>query len=118
MPAAKKDDGERTRKIVQQLGRAHPDARFELDFTTPLELLVALILAAQFRDDRVNAITPPLFARYRTARAWGEPPPKEAVDIDAAPAAVAAPSAEERLKERQGEPAPGSTPRPVGPTTR
>lgn len=55
---------------------------------------------------------------HRTARAWGEPPPKEAVDIDAAPAAVAAPSAEERLKERQGEPAPGSTPRPVGPTTR
>lgn len=77
MPAAKKDDGERTRKIVQQLGRAHPDARFELDFTTPLELLVALILAAQFRDDRVNAITPPLFARYRTARAWAEADPAE-----------------------------------------
>ncbi len=61
MAAGKKDDGARTRMIVQDLGRAHPDARFELDFTTPLELLVALILAAQFRDDRVNAITPPLF---------------------------------------------------------
>lgn len=77
MAAGKKDDGERARKIVQQLGRAHPDARFELDFDTPLELLVALILAAQFRDDRVNAITPPLFARYRTARAWAEADPAE-----------------------------------------
>lgn len=77
MAAGKKDDGARTRKIVQDLGRAHPDARFELDFTTPLELLVALILAAQFRDDRVNAITPPLFARYRTARAWAEADPAE-----------------------------------------
>jgi endonuclease-3 len=75
--AGKKVDGERTRKIVQQLGRAHPDARFELGFDTPLELLVALILAAQFRDDRVNAITPPLFARYRTARAWAEAAPAE-----------------------------------------
>lgn len=62
---------------MQALGAAHPDARFELDFTTPLELLVALILAAQFRDDRVNAITPPLFARYRTARAWAEADPAE-----------------------------------------
>lgn len=77
MAAAKKDDGARTRKIVQELARAHPDARFELDFTTPLELLVALILAAQFRDDRVNQITPPLFARYRTARAWAEADPAE-----------------------------------------
>lgn len=77
MAAGKKDDGARTRQIVQDLGRAHPDARFELDFTTPLELLVALILAAQFRDDRVNAITPPLSTRYRTARAWAEADPEE-----------------------------------------
>lgn len=62
---------------MQKLARAHPDARFELDFTSPLELLVALILAAQFRDDRVNAITPPLFARYRTPRAWAEADPAE-----------------------------------------
>ena len=77
MAVGKKDDGARTRRIVHELGLAHPDARFELDFTTPLELLVALILAAQFRDDRVNAITPPLFARYRTARAWAAADPAE-----------------------------------------
>ena len=79
MAAGKKDDGGRVRKLVPQLGRAHPDARFELDFDTPLELLIALLLAAQFRDDRVNAITPPLFARYRTARAWAEADP---VDLE------------------------------------
>jgi endonuclease-3 len=71
------DDESRTHRIVQELGLAHPDARFELDFTTPLELLIALILAAQFRDDRVNQITPPLFARYKTARAWAEADPAE-----------------------------------------
>jgi endonuclease III len=71
------DDRARTRRIVRDLDRAHPDARFELDFTTPLELLIALILAAQFRDDRVNEITPALFARYRTARDWAEAPPEQ-----------------------------------------
>jgi endonuclease-3 len=77
VPAPRGDDESRTHRIVQELGRAHPDARFELDFTTPLELLIALILAAQFRDERVNQITPPLFARYRTARAWAEADPAE-----------------------------------------
>ena len=77
MAGGRKADGARARKIVQQLARAHPDARFELDFSTPLELLIALILAAQFRDDRVNEITPPLFARYRTARAWAQADPAE-----------------------------------------
>lgn len=77
MPAAKKVDRARTRRIVAELGRAYPDARFELDFSTPLELLVALILAAQFRDDRVNEITPALFERYRTARDYASAPPDE-----------------------------------------
>jgi endonuclease-3 len=75
--ARKKDDGARAHEIVQALSAAHPDARFELDFETPLELLVALILAAQFRDDRVNQITPPLFARYRTAHDWAAADPAE-----------------------------------------
>lgn len=77
MVAARKNDGARASAIVRELGAAHPDARFELDFESPLELLVALILAAQFRDDRVNQITPALFARYRTARAWAEADPAE-----------------------------------------
>ncbi|MEV6910730.1 endonuclease III [Amycolatopsis sp. NPDC051071] len=44
-----------------------PDAHCELDFTTPLELLVAVVLSAQTTDVRVNLVTPALFARYRTA---------------------------------------------------
>ena len=45
----------------------YPDAHCELDFTSPLELLVATILSAQTTDRRVNAVTPVLFSRYRTA---------------------------------------------------
>jgi len=71
------DDRARVRRIVKDLGQAHPDAKFELDFTTPLELLVALILAAQFRDERVNAITPKLFARYRTAHDYASADPAQ-----------------------------------------
>ncbi|RNL83298.1 endonuclease III [Halostreptopolyspora alba] len=51
----------------RELVRLYPDARCELDFTTPLELLVATILSAQCTDKRVNAVTPELFRRYRTA---------------------------------------------------
>jgi endonuclease-3 len=45
----------------------YPDAHIELNFTTPLELLVATILSAQCTDKRVNLVTPVLFARYHTA---------------------------------------------------
>jgi endonuclease-3 len=45
----------------------YPDAHIELNFTTPLELLVAAILSAQTTDRRVNEVTRVLFARYRTA---------------------------------------------------
>src|SRR5256885_14818361 len=45
----------------------YPDAHTELNFTTPLELLVATILSAQSTDQRVNMVTPVLFARYHTA---------------------------------------------------
>jgi endonuclease-3 len=60
----------RVTRIIAGLRRAHPDAKLALDFSNPLELLVDLILAAQFRDDLVNKITPPLFRKYRTARDW------------------------------------------------
>jgi len=49
------------------LAERYPDAHCELDFTTPLELLVATILSAQSTDKRVNLTTPALFARYPTA---------------------------------------------------
>jgi endonuclease-3 len=62
----------RVRKIIALLKRAHPDAKLALDFSNPLELLVALILAAQARDDLVNSVTPELFGKYRTAAAYAE----------------------------------------------
>ncbi|MFG2037752.1 endonuclease III [Dactylosporangium sp. NPDC048998] len=56
------------------MGRAlaiiHPDAHCELDFTNPLELAVATILSAQCTDERVNQVTPKLFARYPDAVAY------------------------------------------------
>jgi endonuclease-3 len=57
----------RVRKIIAVLKRTHPDAKLALDFTSPIELLVALILAAQARDDLVNVVTPGLFRKYRSA---------------------------------------------------
>ncbi len=62
----------RVRKIIALLKRAHPDAKLALEFSDPLELLVALILAAQARDDLVNTVTPELFRKYRTAAAYAE----------------------------------------------
>lgn len=53
--------------IVRRLKRAYPQAAIALDFTDPLELLVATILSAQCTDARVNIVTRDLFRRYRTA---------------------------------------------------
>ena len=60
----------RARTINRTLHATYPDAHCELDFTSPLELLVATILSAQTTDKRVNQITPILFARYPTAAAY------------------------------------------------
>ena len=57
----------RARKINRILGETYPDAHCELDFETPLQLLVATILSAQCTDARVNMVTPALFRRYPTA---------------------------------------------------
>ncbi len=57
----------RARRINRELALLYPDAHCELNFTSPLELLVATILSAQTTDKRVNLVTPVLFARYRTA---------------------------------------------------
>jgi len=59
-------------KIIDALERAHPDARLALDFSTPLELLVALILAAQCTDAKVNEVTATLFERCKTARDFAD----------------------------------------------
>jgi endonuclease-3 len=67
----------RAKKIIAVLKRTHPDAKLALDFSNPLELLVALILAAQARDTLVNEVTPALFAKYRKAADYAKE--KEAV---------------------------------------
>jgi endonuclease III len=58
---------ERARQLLDRLAQQHPGAHIELDFTNPLELLVATILSAQCTDARVNLVTPALFARCRSA---------------------------------------------------
>jgi endonuclease-3 len=60
----------RARKMDRVLAETYPDAHCELDFTTPLELLVATILSAQTTDKLVNTVTPTLFAKYPTAEAY------------------------------------------------
>nr|WP_198284959.1 endonuclease III [Saccharomonospora cyanea] len=57
----------RARRMKRCLDVAYPNAHCELNFSTPLELLVAVILSAQCTDERVNQVTPALFARYPTA---------------------------------------------------
>jgi endonuclease-3 len=56
--------------MARELAVIHPDAHCELDFTTPLELLVATVLSAQTTDKTVNKVTPVLFARYPDAAAY------------------------------------------------
>ena len=53
----------RTTQILAILKRTYPDAHCALNFTTPLQLLIATILSAQCTDERVNQVTPGLFAR-------------------------------------------------------
>ncbi len=54
-------------KILKILDQLYPDARCSLNFSNPLELLVATILSAQCTDDRVNEVTRKLFKKYRSA---------------------------------------------------
>jgi endonuclease III len=66
---------ERVNALVKTLPKVYPDAHCELDFRNPLELLVATILSAQCTDKRVNAVTPALFAKYRSAADYAKASP-------------------------------------------
>jgi endonuclease-3 len=57
----------RTKKITAGLEKTYPAAHCELNFSNPLELLIATILSAQCTDKRVNIVTEPLFKKYRSA---------------------------------------------------
>jgi endonuclease-3 len=67
----------RARLVFRRLARAYPDARSSLDYSSPLELLVATILSAQCTDVRVNQVTPLLFSKYRTAADYARAPSGE-----------------------------------------
>jgi endonuclease-3 len=71
----------RARKINRELGVLYPDAHCELDFTSPLELLVATVLSAQSTDKGVNMVTPTLFAKYPDAQAYASANREEMEDI-------------------------------------
>ena len=64
----------RAAAILRRLKQEYPDAKCELDWSTPLELAVATILSAQCTDKRVNLVTPALFRKYRTAKEWAAAP--------------------------------------------
>jgi endonuclease-3 len=66
MEPAKKRIG----KIIRLLRREYPRSRTALEFQSPLQILVATILAAQCTDERVNKVTPGLFRKYPTAEAF------------------------------------------------
>lgn len=57
----------RARRVNRTLAATYPDAHAELDFSNPLELLIATVLSAQTTDVRVNSVTPELFRRFPTA---------------------------------------------------
>jgi endonuclease-3 len=61
-----------TRRILDALEAQHPDADTELAYRDAFELLVATILSAQSTDQRVNQVTPALFARYPNAEALAQ----------------------------------------------
>jgi endonuclease-3 len=65
---------ERTQKILSVLKRVYPDAHCELNFSNPLQLLVATILSAQCTDKRVNLVTAELFKKYKTAKDFADAP--------------------------------------------
>ena len=62
------------KKVIGRLEKIHADAKLDLDFTSPLQLLIALILAAQARDDLVNKVTTELFKANRTAADYANLP--------------------------------------------
>jgi endonuclease-3 len=82
VPAVTRDSGpetrtglvRRARKIDRTLAQTYPDARIELDFDDPFQLLVVTVLSAQTTDRRVNAVRPTLFAAYPDAAAMAAAP--------------------------------------------
>jgi len=71
MPA-NKESRTQARAMYRILTRTYPEIRCELDFQSPLQLIIATVLSAQCTDKRVNSLTPALFKKYKNARAFAE----------------------------------------------
>ena len=68
-------------RLLRILEQTYPDARCALDYRNPLELLIATMLSAQCTDERVNMVTPALFARYPDAASFAEAEPAELEEL-------------------------------------
>jgi endonuclease-3 len=68
---------DRVRALIKAFRKTYPDAHCELNFSNPLELLIATILSAQCTDNRVNIVTQQLFKKYRTAADYAGSPEGE-----------------------------------------
>jgi endonuclease-3 len=68
---------ERVAKLIKVWPKVYPNAHTELNFKSPLELLIATILSAQCTDKRVNMVTPALFKKYRSAKDYATARPGE-----------------------------------------
>ena len=71
MPA-NKESRTQVRAMYRILTKTYPEIRCELDFQSPLQLIIATVLSAQCTDKRVNSLTPALFKKYKNARAFAE----------------------------------------------
>jgi endonuclease III len=67
----------RVNRLIERFRKVYPTAHCELDFSNPLELLIATILSAQCTDKRVNIVTKDLFKRFRTAKDYADVPQEE-----------------------------------------
>jgi endonuclease III len=78
VPPARNDAPKvRVKEIIRRLRRAHPEARIALQFSTPLECVVATVLSAQSTDVKVNEVTSRLFVKYRTPEDYLRVPEEE-----------------------------------------
>jgi endonuclease III len=72
---------ERFKKVLEHFAAHNPSAETELHYTSPYELLVAVILSAQCTDKRVNIVTPPLFNRFPDAETLSEASQEEVFEF-------------------------------------
>ncbi|MCX6428144.1 MAG: endonuclease III [Actinobacteria bacterium] len=70
--SAQSSTSKSARAMYRALSKTYPEVRCELDFATPLQLLIATVLSAQCTDKRVNQVTPALFKRYKNVKAFAQ----------------------------------------------